>query len=71
MKGTLFTIGVSLSNGTTYAYTSSIAVFGGDIYVAGNEGTTILMAKYWKNGQAIPLTGANSAFATSILIVLR
>lgn len=62
---------VSLTTGTTYAYTSSIAIFQGDVYVAGHEGSTGLKAKYWKNGQAVPLPGTTATWATDIVVVQK
>jgi hypothetical protein len=61
---------VSLTNGTTYAYPWSIAIFGSDVYVCGHEGSNTLRAKYWKNGQAVILAG-NGGFAYSIVVVQR
>lgn len=62
---------ISLTSGATYAYASSIAILGSDVYIAGHEGSTILSPKYWENGMAVPLTGANGAFATGIFVVPR
>lgn len=57
---------VKLSNGSGYAYPSSIAIYGSDVYVAGTES---YMAQYWKIGQPVPVTLSYSAGATSILVV--
>jgi hypothetical protein len=45
---------------------SSIAVYNGDVYIAGNQGK---IAKYWKNGVPTVLTnGAYDAFAASVAV---
>jgi hypothetical protein len=59
---------VQLTNGSSYAYPSSIALFGSDVYVAGTESNTAL---YWKNGQTVPVTVSTNAWASSILVVPR
>jgi hypothetical protein len=59
---------VLLNRRTTNAYTTSMAVFRGDIYVVGNEGTNVLRGKYWKNGQSMPLT-PNAIWAVGIAVV--
>ncbi len=55
---------ISLTDGTENAYANSIAVVGGDVYVAGweyNGVSNYYIAKYWKNGQAISQPcGSNS-----------
>ncbi len=53
------------------AFSSSIAVDGGDVYVAGWEYSgTRMVAKYWKNRQAVSLTnGLTDAEATCIIVV--
>ena len=52
---------------------TSIAVVGTDVYVAGWEGDAFMygsnIAKYWKNGQEVLLTGETGASATSIAVV--
>src|SRR5678815_5585457 len=42
-----------------------------DIYVSGaEENGSVYVAKYWKNGKAVPLTdGTNSAWAGSVVVV--
>jgi hypothetical protein len=64
-------IPVNLTIAGTDAAAWSIAVVGGDVYVAGGEGINISVAKYWKNGQAVPLNDwrTSSARATSIAVV--
>lgn len=63
---------VSLTDGTTYAAASSIAVAGTDVYVAGNEITADRnsnIAKYWKNGIPVSLNDASKlGAATSIAV---
>jgi hypothetical protein len=68
---------IALTDGTKWAYTSSIAVVGSDVYVAGGEDKdgsigpgAESIAKYWKNGQAVSLTdGTKQAEASSIAVV--
>jgi len=68
-------ISIPLTDGSTSAVASSIAVVGSDVYVAGFELTSFTsggmgVAKYWKNGQAVPLTsGSSLTFANSIVVV--
>jgi len=72
---------VILSDGTNDAWTTSIAVSGNDVYVAGMEwngksyqdasGSTYKksVAKYWKNSQPVILTdGTEDAYAESIAV---
>ncbi len=63
---------VQLPSSSTEAAANSIVVVGQDIYVAGEEGDFSSngknIAKYWKNGQEILLTGPIGAGATSITI---
>jgi len=61
----------TITNPSTIAYARSIAVFDGDVYVAGYDRGPNFRAKYWKNGQAVNLTGPVGASATSILVVPR
>src|SRR4029079_6522966 len=56
-------VAITLTDGTKPSSANSIAVVGGDVYVAGSENN---VAKYWKNGVAITLPGGFSA--TSIAI---
>ena len=74
---------VNLTDGSKAAYTTSIAVSGSDVYVAGtqwdgnliqyNNGNTVYnrtpVAKYWKNGAPVNLTdGSKWAEAKSIVV---
>ena len=60
---------VSLTNGVTYAYATSITTFGSDVYVAGYEIVGgQYQPKYWKNGQAISLP-STGGWAMSIVVV--
>jgi len=65
-------ITVQLPTQSTEASANSITVVGSDVYVAGEEGDFISngknIAKYWKNGQEVLLTGAIGAGATSIAV---
>jgi hypothetical protein len=57
---------IALSGGTTYANVFSMAIYGSDIYVLGNEyNGSKYVIKYWKyNGQVTSLSDAQ--YATSI-----
>jgi hypothetical protein len=58
-----------LTSGTNEAYAHSIFVFGGEVYVAGNEREQNTMyAQYWKNGQPVTL---GRYVAASIFVVLQ
>jgi hypothetical protein len=64
---------VTLTDGKVEAVGTSIAVSGGDVYVAGYENKTgagfTTVAKYWKNGFVVNLTdGNNDAEANSITV---
>src|SRR6185437_1891712 len=61
----------ALTSGKTPAASNSIAVSGGNIYVAGYESNgEHTAAKYWKNGVAIVLSDTSvNAVATSIAVV--
>ncbi len=62
--------GVALTNGSSYAYPSSLALFGNDVYVGGTEwinGSQI--AKFWKNGSEVVLS--DRAMVSDILVVRR
>lgn len=66
---------VKLTDGSKNTYTSSIAVSGTDVYVAGDDivyapGSDIEgVAKYWKNGTLVNLTdGSTAAEANSIAV---
>ena len=63
---------IPLNNDGSENGTSSIAVVGTDVYVAGWEGDSFMYghnkAKYWKNGQEVLLTAATGAGATSIAV---
>jgi hypothetical protein len=54
---------VSLTDGTEDAQALSISVAGGDVYVAGRDGS---VAKYWKNGQPVSLTSNGDANCIAI-----
>ena len=56
-----------LTNGT---YAHSIYVVGNDVYVAGEENSTVgLRSVYWKNGTPVYLTdGSNAALANTIYV---
>jgi hypothetical protein len=61
-----------LTNSSANALATSIAILGGDVYVAGTDfDTNSFIARYWKNGQPTSLGGGNGAWATSIAIVPR
>ncbi len=57
-------VSTALTNGIKYADAKSIFVSGTDVYVTGfeNSGTSLnpIVAKIWKNGSEIILTGANA-----------
>ena len=58
---------VKLTDGSKNTYTSSIAVSGTDVYVAGSDVEGV--AKYWKNGTLVNLTdGSTGATANSITV---
>ena len=67
---------LNLTDGSTDATATSIAVSGNDVYVAGSQyngmsinGYRKSIAKYWKNGSPVNLTdGSKDAEATSIAI---
>ena len=63
----------ALGDGVNGSYATSIAVSGGDVYVAGVEGNgTNDVAKYWKNGAAIALTdGTQRGFANAVAVFRR
>lgn len=66
--------------GITNTYGGPIAVVDGDVYMAGLEGSgfvnglaTVVVIKYWKNGQTIPLPGGTKPGVTiySMAVVKR
>ena len=58
---------VKLTDGSKNTYTTSIAVSGTDVYVAGSDEDRV--AKYWKNGTLVNLTdGLTGAEANSIAV---
>lgn len=66
---------VKLSDGSKSTYTSSIAISGTDVYVAGHDITRLPdvniegVAKYWKNGVLVNLTnGSTPAMANAITV---
>ncbi len=65
-------VAVDLSDGTSSAYSNSIAVSGSDVYVGGYESFKnfyLTEAKYWKNSQEVILTdGTSNAEAFSICV---
>lgn len=62
---------ISLTKGT-FAYTTAIALFNSDVYVAGTEfESSGPVVRYWKNGPAGAVTLATGSRATSILVVPR
>lgn len=58
---------VNLTDGSKDIWTTSIAVSGTDVYVAGNDEDSV--AKYWKNGTLVNLTnGSTGAEVNSIAV---
>lgn len=55
---------ILLTDGTSWSTANSIAVVGNDVYVAGSENN---VATYWKNGQAVTLSGGASASSIAIV----
>lgn len=64
---------VTLKSISSNSAAKSIAVSGTDVYVAGWDGDAFRygenIAKYWKNGKEVLLTGATGASANSIAVV--
>ncbi|MGV3527271.1 MAG: PKD domain-containing protein [Flavisolibacter sp.] len=62
---------LALTNGSTYGYSSSVAVLGSDVYIGGTEWIEVgkPVAKYWINGQQVKLS--DLAQVTSIVVVRK
>jgi len=64
---------VELTDGSNYAHATSIAFFGGDVFVSGNiydyNATPVVRAMYWKNGPDMSTSFEGLTQVMSIVVV--
>jgi hypothetical protein len=62
-------VAVNLSNGSGYAYTNTLVLYNGDVYVCGFEYHSSHKATYWKNGPVAPIKLTGGIWAIDMVVV--